>query len=174
MNPQFRPSFSLPRKLFFYLLRLDGFRDAMEVLNERESVMRILNWEHGRGKTTELVRMMMQPGNEDVVYVAPTFAQADYALAVATDLCGGVRPAGLQLRFTSVFALGQRHGFRERYVIDEFDGVLRSLLGAEVLAVAGTCETQKPGGSYGVPRQVELSPETIKRIAAVVAKEMKI
>lgn len=143
----------------------------MEVLNERESVMRILNWEHGRGKTTELVRMMMQPGNEDVVYVAPTFAQADYALAVATDMCGGVRPAGLHLRFTSVLALGQRQGFRGRYVIDEFDGVL---LGAEVLAVAGTCETQKPGGSYGVPRQVELSPETIKRIAAVVAKEIRI
>ena len=112
--------------------------------------MRILNWERGCGKTTELVRIMMQPGNEDVVYVAPTYAQADYALRVAERVFNNRReelPKEYLARFISASGLKSRMQSllrdHKRLVIDELDGVLGALFGAEVLAVAGTCEPQK-------------------------------
>lgn len=100
--------------------------------------MRVINKPSGAGKTTELVRIMLEPGNEDVVYVAPTRAQAEragYLTAVSTFRQD--ETPELKARFISANEMRSRVGRNERYVFDEFDVVLRTLLG-DVIAVAGT------------------------------------
>lgn len=108
--------------------------------------MRIINREHGGGKTTELVRIMLLPGNEDVVFVAPTAAQAErLGYETAVQVFGAKRSKELASRFISASALPNRKDRNERYVIDELEGVISSLVGGEVIAVAGTDELLKWG-----------------------------
>lgn len=105
---------------------------------------KIINREMSSGKTTTLVRMMFEPGNEDVVYVAPTIAQAKkIALRVAVDLLGYSETPELSNRFIGVSELHRRGGLTERYVVDEVDEVLRILLGCDIVAIAGTDEDHK-------------------------------
>lgn len=116
--------------------------------------MKIINREMGGGKTTALVEIMLRPGNEDVIYVAPTYAQAKLAMRIAREkLKGRTLPPDLSRRFVSASALngpGWRSPQEYRYVIDEFDGVIRGLVGGEVIAVAGTDEDYKI--AYSVKR----------------------
>lgn len=106
--------------------------------------MRILNWELGRGKTTELVRIMLEPGNEDVIFVAPSMAQAEkLGYGTAVGRFGQDESPELKARFISV---GQVHLHKgARFVIDEIGGVIGSLIGGEVLALSGTDENVKKG-----------------------------
>lgn len=97
--------------------------------------MKIIELPRGRGKTTELVILMMEPGNEDVVYVAPTMQQAQSARKIA-EAHGMPRPT--LHRFISANGLSDLHNTGTRYVVDELDGVLGYLLGGTPVAVAGT------------------------------------
>lgn len=110
--------------------------------------MRIFNRPMGAGKTTELVKLMLEPGNEDVYFVAPTRAQAEIghriaqgilseALEAVGDRFAGTDRGKLAARFLSSSAL-EKQPKGTRYVIDEIDGVIGSLIGGPVLAIAGT------------------------------------
>lgn len=104
--------------------------------------MKIISKGLGEGKTTDLVRIMLQPGNEDVVFVAPTWAQAErIGYRTAISFFGATPGKELQGRFISASALENhvRTG-KHRYVFDEVDGVLQALLRAPVIAIAGTDE----------------------------------
>lgn len=96
--------------------------------------MRIIAIGKGEGKTTALVEYMLQPGNEDVVYVAPTQAQCGSAIRIARHLLP--RDAHISpKRFLSAQGVlfGERaRGARVRCVVDELDAVLHVLLGGEV------------------------------------------
>lgn len=100
--------------------------------------MEIIDLPQGEGKTAALVDLMLEPGNEDVVYVAPTYAQADYARKLAVAKFGGVEPLGFRLRFTSASGVLSYSGPRRRYVVDELDTTLSVLLGGGVVAMACT------------------------------------
>lgn len=85
--------------------------------------MKVFNLSPGEGKTTALVKLMLEPGNEHLIYVAPTRAQADNARRLASQLAGSNAlnipgPA----RFISAAQMDLRSG--DRYVVDELDGVL--------------------------------------------------
>ena len=106
--------------------------------------MKIINREPGGGKTTALVGMMFEPGNEDVVFVAPTKKQAiDIGLRTAVTVYGATQDAALRDRFISVSELDNRKGREERYVIDEIDGAIDFLVGGTVIAISGTDEDHK-------------------------------
>lgn len=106
--------------------------------------MKILNMPLGSGKTTALVKMMLEPGNEDVVFVAPTKSQAEaIGYRTATTTLGQPESKELRSRFISAAELPNRKGRKERYVIDEIDGVIGGLIGGEVVAIAGTDEDEK-------------------------------
>ena len=96
--------------------------------------MRILQMPMGSGKTYQLVWLMMQPGNEDIIYVAPTKAQADCAHQIARSLPG---PNPTRDRFVSVSQLPIRDK-KARHVVDELVGVLSYLIGGEVLEATHT------------------------------------
>lgn len=100
--------------------------------------MRTFLLPNGFGKTHELVSMMLQPGGEDIVYVAPSLQQADHARRLAERLSGRVYPSG-SARFVAARSLRDHPElFRGvRLVVDEADGVLRELIG-NVVAIALT------------------------------------
>ena len=113
--------------------------------------MRIIEKDRHGGKTTELVEFMLEPGNEDVFYIAPTNVQAQgVALPIARSILqerGEDIPAGLSSRFLSASALtqGPHLAPMTRVVIDEIDGVLSGVLRLQVLAIAGTDARKKHG-----------------------------
>lgn len=116
--------------------------------------MKIINREHGGGKTTALVWIMFEPGNEDVVFVAPTKAQANIGYQTAVTSLGKKGGAELRDRFISVSEFQSRKGRNERYVFDEIEEVIRYLIGAPVVAIAGTDEGYKI--AYRVKRGYEV------------------
>lgn len=98
--------------------------------------MEVLTLPRSGGKTRSLVKLMLELGNEDVVYVAPTTAQAR-AVGRQAALALGARLDEVPLkRFVAASAV--QRGTDQRFVVDELDGVLRVLLGGEVLAAALT------------------------------------
>lgn len=108
--------------------------------------MRIFNRPMGAGKTTELVKMLLATGNEDVYYVAPTRSQADNAYKIALQVFMGVNGGSvhpvitnpdIRKRFISAATLSEMPK-GTRYVVDEVDGVLDFLIQGYVLAIAGT------------------------------------
>lgn len=110
--------------------------------------MRIINRPKGSGKTYELVKMMMmEPGNEDIVYVAPTYVQAErIAKRLAIQEFGAKPSPELSMRFTNAGAVnqpGRHYPPDQRFVIDELDGVIGGIIGGNVVAVAGTDEKHK-------------------------------
>jgi len=106
--------------------------------------MKIINREMGGGKTHALVELMLEPGNEDVIFVAPTYSQAQ-EIGYRTALSQGYN--GKRDRFVAVGAiLGKPNDFRgKRFVIDEGAGVIGALIGGKVLAIAGTDEDLEAG-----------------------------
>jgi hypothetical protein len=122
--------------------------------------VRILDYRPHAGKTTELVELMLEPGNEDVIYVAPTIAQADNASRIAarillqrisdllgydlTALAGRMETRGpkLRRRFLAAHQVVNRPRLAagSRFVVDETDGVLGGLLGGTILAAALTSD----------------------------------
>jgi hypothetical protein len=82
------------------------------------------------GKTTALARYMTEPGNEDVVCLAPTRAQANVVYHAARE----IDPEVDRHRFC---VASDRHHFR-RAVIDEADVVIEQLLGCRVDMIALT------------------------------------
>lgn len=106
--------------------------------------MKIINREMGGGKTVSLVELMLYPGNEDVIYVAPTVRQA-HQLAFLEALKRD--PHVSRDRFISAGSLEYVRGRypEARFVIDEIDGVLEYLVQGKVLAIAGTDEDLKRG-----------------------------
>lgn len=116
------------------------------------SRMQVIDLPHGFGKTTTLVKLMLEPGNEDVIYVAPTLEQAQRgALEMAlhsADWTDYERRA-LRKRFISVGMLIENRAdyARNRFVIDELEAVLEKLLRGEVLAVAATSGTRYHEGA---------------------------
>ena len=111
--------------------------------------MRIIEKDLHGGKTTELVKFMLEPGNEDVIYIAPTLHQAQrIALAIAVDVLedrGDEVPVTIGSRFRSLSVLKDGYTLppNTRVVIDEIDGVLSGVLGVQVLAIAGTDSRKK-------------------------------
>lgn len=104
--------------------------------------MKIINREMGGGKSRALVELMLEPGNEDVVYVAPTVAQAQ---RIGYEYARQLDPGVDRKRFIAASALGSLKGRNVRVVIDEVGGVLSGLVGASVLAIAGTDEDLQAG-----------------------------
>lgn len=103
--------------------------------------MKIISKGLGEGKTYDLVKMMLEPGNEDVVYVAPTYMQAQaIGKRTAVAAFGQEDTRELAERFIPVSAMFSRQGRNERYVVDEIAGVISYLMGSEVIAIAGTDE----------------------------------
>lgn len=100
--------------------------------------MRIFEMEQGGGKTTTLVKLMFEPGNEDVVYVAPSRRQANNAMEIARSL--GHAP--LHRRFISMREFDDLLIFERkalRVILDEAEWIIRSSLGVgAVVAIAGT------------------------------------
>lgn len=106
--------------------------------------MKIINREMGGGKTTALLELMAGPDGHDIVYVAPSMAQARRAKEMFDKYYGG----NSDRRFISVGQLGGIRGSSyptPRFVIDEADGVLGHLLGGQVVGIAGTDEDLKRG-----------------------------
>jgi len=108
--------------------------------------MRIFNRPMGTGKTTELVKLMLEPGNGDVYFVAPSRAQAEIGYRIAKEMIVAsaksdpevtISYKNLGHRFISASALDKLEA-GTRYVIDEIDGVIGALIGGPVLAIAGT------------------------------------
>lgn len=93
--------------------------------------MNVIVRPRGGGKTTDLVRFMLEPGNEDVTFVAPTHAQADVGFRAFIREGGSPE---LKHRFQPAWWLENRdmRGRRPRIVIDEADGVLGSLINAQI------------------------------------------
>lgn len=106
--------------------------------------MKIIATEVGGGKTTALVDIMLEPGNEDVVYVAPTFSQSDHAHRVAKQRAADAgRPTPSRTRFIRADQILARATTGDRFVLDEVDGILHFLLGGAPVAIAGTDEDVK-------------------------------
>jgi hypothetical protein len=125
--------------------------------------MKVIDLPQGAGKTTQLVESMLQPGNEDVIYIAPTIAQADHARRMAASMIldrasallgfdmsvivPTVSRAGkLGRRFMGASQLANhpRQLIDARVVIDELPGVLYVLAGcARVETVALTSNEER-------------------------------
>jgi hypothetical protein len=124
--------------------------------------MKIIDIPQGAGKTTQLVEYMLQPGNEDVIYIAPTLRQADNARRMAAHMvldkasvslgfdmspvASTVSPAGkLGRRFmgASQVARHSRQLLDARVVIDELPDVLYVLLGGSRVDVATLTSDEK-------------------------------
>lgn len=147
--------------------------------------MRIFNRPLGTGKTTELVKIMLEPGNGDVYYVAPTRAQAENAANIAKELIlkaaksnpeVKITHSNLGYRFLSVADLtkadpGTRYG--SRYVIDEISGVIGALISGEVLAIAGTDGKMKADQINALGSVTVFSPLAADQIAENLRKIMK-
>lgn len=100
------------------------------------------------GKTYDLVQEMLRPGNEDMIYVAPTREQAvRVGLRTAVAVFGAEDTPKLRHRFLASRDLpGAVRGRNARLVVDELDGVLEVLLGAPVVSAA---HTPKPARRWG-------------------------
>lgn len=108
--------------------------------------MKIINREMGGGKTYALVELMLAPGNEDVIYVAPTITQAqNIAFRYAQGLQKNADPGRFIGAVEFRTRINSRRSDYNRYVIDELEGVLRMITGARILAVAGTDEDLRLG-----------------------------
>lgn len=115
--------------------------------------LRIIEMKPGEGKTTTLVKIMLEPGNEDVLYVAPTNSQARIGYLTALELLGKPfdRDEGRGAKITEPelwkrFMSYETHAHRTdqpRVVVDELDGVIGRALNATVLAVSGTDSVNK-------------------------------
>ena len=108
--------------------------------------MKIVNREIGGGKTTALVEIMLRPGNEDVIFVAPAESQAMNAYYhIALGVFHEKPSRALRDRFISAAGLRARKKQKQRgrYVIDELEGVIGFLVKGTVLAVSGTDEDYK-------------------------------
>lgn len=85
--------------------------------------MKVFNLSPGEGKTTALVKFMLEQGNEHLIYVAPTRAQAANAHRLAVDIAGAnAENVPGRARFISMAQMDPKSG--HRYVVDEMDGVL--------------------------------------------------
>lgn len=98
--------------------------------------MKIIDRPHGGGKTTELVKFMLEPGNDDVIYIAPTNMQAQNARRIAEQLSGRPLP---QSRFRRPLDGGGFPSGPYRFVVDEAD----SFFDRRVVAVALTGDDNK-------------------------------
>lgn len=104
--------------------------------------MRALALNPGDGKTTSLVQYMMREGNENVIYVAPTLAQAHNAERFFFNLGGS--EAAAKGRFLSVASVDRAViGRSARLVFDEAEGVIEALAGARVELIAFTPDDKK-------------------------------
>lgn len=103
--------------------------------------MKIINREMGGGKTHALVEIMLRPGNEDVIYVAPT---RDQAYRIAYEYAKTIRPGITRSRFITAADI-EHNRLGHRYVFDEVHAVLSTLVGTEVVAIAGTDEDLAAG-----------------------------
>lgn len=97
--------------------------------------MKIISKPRQSGKTLEIARYMIQPGNEDVICLCPSEAQAKRV--VYPTACWLAEQEGLPAphpdRFQGIATYRVDHRFtKRRVVIDELDGVLGHLLGATV------------------------------------------
>jgi hypothetical protein len=109
--------------------------------------VKVIDLPQGAGKTTQLIEYMLQPGNEDVIYIAPTLRQADNARRMAahmvldkasvslgfdmSPIAPTVSPTGkLGRRFVSAGQVVShpRRMARSRVVIDELPGVVTELI----------------------------------------------
>lgn len=109
--------------------------------------MKVIDLPQGAGKTTQLVEYMLQPGNEDVIYIAPTVRQAEAARHMAARMildrasaslgfdmsviAPTVSPVGkLGRRFVGAgqVASHPRQFANARVVIDELPGVVTQLI----------------------------------------------
>lgn len=92
--------------------------------------MKFINRGRQGGKTTELLRLMAE--NDDLVYVAPTQAQAQYAYQMSRSLAPSVE----RDRFISVDqAVKTRLPHGKRIVVDELKSTLHRMFNATVFAV---------------------------------------
>lgn len=115
--------------------------------------MKIINREMGGGKTHALVEIMLRPGNEDVIYVAPT---RDQAYRIAYEYAKTIRPGISRSRFITAADI-EHNRLGHRYVFDEVHAVLSTLVGTEVVAIAGTDEDLAAGQlkNMGADREAE-------------------
>lgn len=125
--------------------------------------MKIISLDPGQGKTTALVKIMLEPGNEDVVYVAPTRKQAESAHRIAQELHDPGTAYGLRNRFISASEMKNLPS-QGRYVIDEIDGVIRNLVRGEVLAIAGTDFDAKMRWREERSPITQLGPEGLRQL----------
>ena len=103
--------------------------------NERSMMIDFIILPRAGGKTTRLAKLMA--ADPELVYVAPTYEQAQkVGLEVTRRYDHTVSPS----RFISASkAISARALTGKKIVVDEVDGVLRVLLGAEeIVAVAAT------------------------------------
>jgi hypothetical protein len=101
--------------------------------------MKIYSLPRQGGKTSALVDLMLEPGNEDIIYIAPTMAQADNARRMAQER-GATPERAKRGRFQKLPDRPIRGRSNVRYVVDELDGILSYLLGGIPVAVAVTGE----------------------------------
>lgn len=92
--------------------------------------MRLIELPRGGGKTTELVKIMLD--DDSVYYVAPTRKQADLAAQLATQVApkrnlSGSRFLSAQQVVSDAYLPGSA-----TIVVDEIDGVLEVLLSRSV------------------------------------------
>lgn len=106
--------------------------------------MKIINREMGGGKTRSLVEFMLASGNEDVVYVAPTISQAVHVAYRYAKVLDPLVPQRRFISASSLAAYAEKHP-GSRFVLDEVDGILGSLVNGTVLAIAGTDEDLREG-----------------------------
>lgn len=102
--------------------------------------MKVFNLSPGQGKTTALLKIMLEPGNEDVYYVAPMHTQADAAHERVTHIAGpdalNVPGRGRFLSASQLRDFKKPKGIKPRFVIDEADGVLGIATPGPILAIA--------------------------------------
>lgn len=105
--------------------------------------MRAIELDRAQGKTTALVKEMLKPGNEDMIFVAPTKMQAiNIGYRTALGLGAPDTPA-LKSRFVSwQGGINQFKGRQVRLLVDEADGILSSVFGAPVHLLAYTPEDE--------------------------------
>lgn len=138
--------------------------------------LRIIERPKGGGKTAALIEIMLAPGNEDVVYIAPTAAQAAeaYRRACWLQMERGQRALINSNRFISASRFDFQHQAMHhtsapmRVVIDEVGGALSGLLpGLSVVAVAGTDATPVwPPTPAPTPRHGSLDEERLREQTA--------
>lgn len=141
--------------------------------------MKIINREMGGGKTHALVEIMLAPGNEDVLYVAPT---RDQAYRIAYEYAKNLSPNVQRGRFITAADI-EHNRVGARYVIDEIDTVLNLFIGTEVVAIAGTDEDVRRGQErrMGIGHEAEwaemgkkaysLGLESVELLASIIHKK---